>query len=108
MRCWKGPAIHATGSWGGCAQPPTGSSGSSLEKVAVNAVMAGAKPEYLPAILALAASGVTARSSSTTSFSALSVINGPYRDEIGMTPESAPWGRTTTPTPPLVVLISFS
>ena len=39
----------------------------TVEKVAVNAVMAGAKPEYLPVILAHAASGVTARSSSTTS-----------------------------------------
>ncbi|HLB31461.1 MAG TPA: UGSC family (seleno)protein, partial [Gammaproteobacteria bacterium] len=38
----------------------------TVEKVAVNAVMAGARPEYFPVILALAASGVTARSSSTT------------------------------------------
>ncbi len=56
----------------------------TVEKVAVNAVMAGAKPEYLPVILALAASGQSARSSSTTSFAMLSVVNGPIRDEIGM------------------------
>jgi len=56
----------------------------TVEKVAVNAVMAGARPEYLPVILALAASGVTARSSSTTSFATISVINGPIRNEIGM------------------------
>ena len=31
----------------------------TVEKVAVNAVMAGARPEYFPVILALAASGVT-------------------------------------------------
>src|SRR5690606_34098457 len=31
-----------------------------VEKVAVNAVMAGARPEYLPVILAMAASGITA------------------------------------------------
>jgi hypothetical protein len=55
-----------------------------VEKVAVNAVMAGARPEYLPVILAMATSGVTARSSSTTSFAALSVVNGPIRNEIGM------------------------
>ena len=55
-----------------------------VEKVAVNAVMAGAKPEYLPVILAMSASGVTARSSSTTSFATISVVNGPIRDEIGM------------------------
>jgi hypothetical protein len=55
-----------------------------VEKVAVNAVMAGARPEYLPVILALCASGVTARSSSTTSFAAISIVNGPIRNEIGM------------------------
>jgi len=47
-------------------------------------VMAGAKPEYFPVILALAASGQTARSSSTTSIAAFAVVNGPIRNEIGM------------------------
>jgi hypothetical protein len=56
----------------------------TVEKVAVNAVMAGARPEYLPVILAHMASGVTARSSSTTSFGNFSVVNGPIRAEIGM------------------------
>ena len=56
----------------------------TVEKVAVNAVMAGAKPEYLPVILAHAASGITARSSSTTSLAMTTVVNGPIRDEIGM------------------------
>ena len=56
----------------------------TVEKVAVNAVMAGARPEYLPVILALASSGITARSSSTTSWANISVINGPIRNEIGM------------------------
>ena len=55
-----------------------------VEKVAVNAVMAGARPEYLPVILAMAASGITARSSSTTSLATISVVNGPIRNEIGM------------------------
>ncbi len=55
-----------------------------VEKVAVNAVMAGARPEYLPVILAMAASGITARSSSTTSFATVSMVNGPIRSEIGM------------------------
>jgi hypothetical protein len=55
-----------------------------VERVAVNAVMAGAKPEYLPVILAMSTSGVTARSSSTTSFATISVVNGPIRNEIGM------------------------
>ena len=56
----------------------------TVEKVAVNAVMAGARPEYLPVILALAATGQTARSSSTNSFAVVSVVNGPIRKEIGM------------------------
>lgn len=56
----------------------------TVEKVAVNAVMAGARPEYFPVILALAATGVTARSSSTTSMANLVVVNGPIRHELGM------------------------
>jgi hypothetical protein len=56
----------------------------NVEKVAVNAVMAGARPEYFPVILALAASGVTARSSSTTSQATLAMVNGPVRNEISM------------------------
>jgi hypothetical protein len=56
----------------------------TVEKVAVNAVMAGARPEYMPVILALLASGQTARSSSTNSFATISVVNGPIRKEIGM------------------------
>jgi hypothetical protein len=56
----------------------------TVEKVAVNAVMAGARPEYLPVILAAMASGMTARSSSTTSFATIAMVNGPIRNDIGM------------------------
>lgn len=56
----------------------------TVEKVAVNAVMAGARPEYLPVILAMAASGMTARQSSTTSWAAPAIVNGPIRHEIGL------------------------
>ena len=56
----------------------------TVEKVAVNAVMAGARPEYFPVILALAASGVSARGSSTASMNNMVVVNGPIRAEIGM------------------------
>src|SRR5207248_11593336 len=56
----------------------------TVEKVAVNAVMAGARPEYLPVILALAASCVTARGSSSSAVAGMSFVNGPIRDEIGM------------------------
>ncbi len=56
----------------------------TVEKVAVNAVMAGARPEYFPVILALAATGVSARGSTTSSMAAMAVVNGPIRQEIGM------------------------
>src|SRR5215216_2441687 len=56
----------------------------TVEKVAVNAVMAGARPEYFPVILALAAAGVSARGSTTSSAAAMALVNGPIRHEIGM------------------------
>src|SRR5467141_4258755 len=56
----------------------------TVEKVAVNAVMAGARPDYFPVILALAATGVSARGSTSSSASAMVVVNGPIRHEIGM------------------------
>ena len=56
----------------------------TVEKVAVNAVMAGARPEYFPVILALAATGVSARGSSSSSLATMAVVNGPVRHEIGM------------------------
>ena len=55
-----------------------------VEKVAVNAVMAGARPEYFPAILAMVASGVSARGSTTSSAAAMCVVNGPIRHELSM------------------------
>src|SRR6266540_3760884 len=56
----------------------------TVEKVAVNAVMAGARPEYSPVILALAATGASARGSTTSSAAAMAVVNGPVRHELGM------------------------
>jgi hypothetical protein len=56
----------------------------TVEKVAVNAVMAGARPQHFPVVLAMAATGMTARSSSTTSWAAPAIVNGPIRNEIGM------------------------
>jgi len=46
--------------------------------------MAGARPEYFPVILALAASGVTARGSSSSAVAAMAVVNGRIRNEIAM------------------------
>jgi len=56
----------------------------TVEMVAVNAVMAGAKPEYFPTILAIASKGLTSMFSSTSSFARMVVVNGPVVKEIGM------------------------
>ncbi|MGD9158035.1 MAG: hypothetical protein PVG39_06485 [Desulfobacteraceae bacterium] len=54
----------------------------TVEKVAIIAVMAGAKPEYMPVILAL--SSQVPYMDSTTSSSRMVLINGPIREEIGV------------------------
>ena len=56
----------------------------TVEMVAVNAVMSGAKPEYFPAILALASTGATSLVSSTSSYARMALFNGPIVQEIGM------------------------
>ena len=56
----------------------------TVRQVAINAVMAGATPDLFPTILAIAASGLTALSSSTNSFAVAAVINGPIRDKLNM------------------------
>ncbi len=54
----------------------------TVEKVAILAVMASAKPEYFPVILAL--SSMVPYQDSTTSIAQMVVVNGPIRKEIGM------------------------
>ena len=54
----------------------------TVEKIAIIAVMAGAKPEYLPVILAL--SSQVPYVDSTTSSARMVLINGPIREEIGV------------------------
>ncbi len=54
----------------------------TVEKVATLAVMAGAKPEYFPVILAL--SSMVPYQDSTTSIAQMIVVNGPIRKEIDM------------------------
>ena len=56
----------------------------TVEKVAAIAVMAGARPEHLPVILALASTQEPSLPSSTTSFGRMMVVNGPIRNEIDM------------------------
>jgi hypothetical protein len=56
----------------------------TVENAATNAVMAGLKPEYFPAFLALAATQTNARPSSTASKGAMAMFNGPIIDEINL------------------------
>jgi hypothetical protein len=56
----------------------------TVKTVAINAVMAGMKPEYLPVLLAVASTGKEALSVSDNSFTEMLVINGPVRKEIGL------------------------
>jgi hypothetical protein len=56
----------------------------TVKTVAINAVMAGARPEYLPVILAVASTGKESISVSDNSFTEGLIINGPIRDEIGL------------------------
>ena len=54
----------------------------TVEKVAINAVMAGCKPEYLPVVLAIAESGVDV--GTTVFHSQWACVSGPIVKEIGM------------------------
>ena len=56
----------------------------TVRHVAINAVMAGASPEYLPVILAIASTEQPALFSSTSSFSRMLLLNGPISDQIKM------------------------
>jgi hypothetical protein len=56
----------------------------TVKDVAVNAVMAGCKPEYFPVILAVASTNKEGISVSDNSFVEGLVINGTIREEIGL------------------------
>jgi hypothetical protein len=60
----------------------------NVEQVAINAVMAGCKPEYMPVLLAMveafAVDQFSSAVRSTNSFSFMTVVNGPIRNEIEM------------------------
>jgi hypothetical protein len=61
---------------------PGGARQLTVEKTAVCAVMAGARPEYFPVILAAATNAPFGNS--TTSMANMLIVNGPIRREIGM------------------------
>lgn len=56
----------------------------TVEKVTVIAVMAGARPEHLPVILAIASTKHPSIPSSTGSYGSMVVVNGPVAKTIGM------------------------
>ena len=56
----------------------------TVAHVAIIAVMAGARPEYFPVILAIAATKQSSLMPSTTPFEAMLLVNGPIRNEICM------------------------
>jgi len=56
----------------------------TVEKVAINAVMAGCKPEYLPVVLAILEVGARQGGTSDCSGGATFVVSGPIAKEIGM------------------------
>jgi hypothetical protein len=59
---------------------------ATVEKAAICAVMAGCKPEYMPVVLAIAASGGASTNCPGTSgpYGYLFVVSGPISKEIGM------------------------
>ena len=61
----------------------------TVEKVAINSVMAGCKPEYMPVLLAMAEAfgkepGFRATVTSSTSFANMALVSGPVAKEIEM------------------------
>lgn len=62
----------------------------TAEKVAINAVMAGCRPEYLPVVAAAVramlepAFGLHAPAASTAGIAPLLIVNGPYARKIGI------------------------
>jgi hypothetical protein len=80
----------------GIVAPKNGT--ATVEKIAVNAVMAGAKPEYLPVIIA-AMEALTDKNfntlhvmTSTGSFNLVIAVTGPMAKEIGMNSGIGYWG----------------
>lgn len=61
---------------------PGGKRRFTVEKAAICAVMAGARPEYFPLILALGTQ--IPFGNSTSSMANIILVNGPIRDELGM------------------------
>ena len=84
------PADHLV-----CDMPP-GFGLATVEKIAINAAMAGAKPEHMPVIMAaveampqLGPHGGKSLLMSTSPHAPILVVNGPIAKELGINPRSA-------------------
>jgi hypothetical protein len=78
-----------------CDMPP-GFGVATVEKIAINSVMAGAKPEHLPVVVAavkalskLGGDGGKSLLMSTSPQAPLLIVNGPVTDRLGLNPGSA-------------------
>ena len=78
-----------------CDMPP-GFGLATVEKIAINAVMAGAKPEHMPVIIAavnalskIGGQGGKSLLMSTSPQAPLLIVNGPITKEVGLNPRSA-------------------
>lgn len=60
---------------------------ATVEKVAINAVMAGCKPAYMPVALAMAEAGGCVGSQADCSWGHIFIVSGPIAKEIGMNSE---------------------
>ncbi|MCY3734721.1 MAG: TlpA family protein disulfide reductase, partial [Chloroflexi bacterium] len=72
-----------------CKIPPNYAP-ATVEKIAINAVAAGARPEYLPVIIAAVEAAAGGRFplhgtiASTDGIAPMLIVNGPIREQIGM------------------------
>ena len=80
------------------AQLPPNWGDATVERLAINAVMAGCLPQYLPVIVAGVAAmsdpafNIYAIQATTHSCAPLFVVNGPIREELGMNSSSGAYG----------------
>jgi len=56
----------------------------TVEKIAINAVMAGCRPEYMPVVMAIAETGGSQGYPGDASYGHMYVVSGPIAKEIGM------------------------
>ena len=84
-RCWPARAARATRSSGGCGRRRSASSGSTRSRRSPSTPSWPAPgPSTCRSSSRWPRAASPARSSSTTSFATIAIVNGPIRDEIGM------------------------